>query len=62
MTEKIPGIQLSRSYNTQQTSGMPFGRMSEKDWQTMVDQLVTSKQIPNPLPIDKLFTNAFVPN
>jgi hypothetical protein len=41
---------------------MPFGRMSEKDWQTMVDQLVTSKQIPNPIPLDKLFTNSFVPN
>jgi len=26
MTEKIPGIRLSRSSNTQQTSGMPFGR------------------------------------
>ena len=47
---------------TPNTTGMPFGRMSEKDWQTMVDQLLSSKQIPSAIPIERLFSNDYVPN
>ena len=36
--------------------------MSEKDWQTMVDQLLSSKQIPSAIPVEKLFSNDYVPN
>lgn len=46
--------------STSNTQGMAFGRMSEKDWQAMVDQLVESKQIPEALPLDKLYTNEFI--
>lgn len=56
-------LQISmQSIETPNTKGMPFGRMSEKDWQTMVDQLVGSKQIPAAIPVEKLFTNDYVPN
>jgi NitT/TauT family transport system substrate-binding protein len=55
-------LQLSiDAWSTANTKGMPFGRMSEQDWQTMVDQLVESKQIKEKLPLDKLFTNELVP-
>jgi NitT/TauT family transport system substrate-binding protein len=47
---------------TANTAGMSFGRMSEKDWQTMVDQLLSSKQIPSAIPVEKLFSNDYVPN
>ncbi|MCO5089952.1 ABC transporter substrate-binding protein [Bosea sp. (in: a-proteobacteria)] len=46
--------------STPNTQGMPFGKMSEKDWQAMVDQLVESKQISAKLPLDKLYTNEFI--
>lgn len=46
---------------TPNTKGLPFGRMSEKDWQVMVEQLVQSKQLTEAIPVDKLFTNEFVP-
>jgi NitT/TauT family transport system substrate-binding protein len=46
---------------TPNTKDLPFGRMSEKDWQRMVEQLVQSKQLAEPLPVEKLFTNEFVP-
>ena len=48
------------STSTPATSGMAFGRMAEKDWQQMIDQLVESKQVPAPIPLDRLFTNAFI--
>jgi NitT/TauT family transport system substrate-binding protein len=55
-------LQISmESVATSNTAGMPFGRMSEKDWQTMVDQLVKSKQLPDAIPIEKLFSNEYVP-
>lgn len=55
-------LQLSiEAWSTANTKGMPFGKMSEKDWQTMVDQLVESKQIKEALALDKLFTNELVP-
>jgi NitT/TauT family transport system substrate-binding protein len=46
---------------TPNTKGLPFGRMSEKDWQTMVQQLVQSKQLTEAITVDGLFTNEFVP-
>lgn len=49
------------SVATPNTAGMPFGRMSEMDWQTMLDQLVSSKQMPAAVPLGQLFTNEFVP-
>jgi NitT/TauT family transport system substrate-binding protein len=56
-------LQLSmEAVETPNTKGMPFGRMSDKDWQTMVDQLLSSKQIPGAIPIEKLFSNDYVPN
>lgn len=59
----IRQLQISmESTATPNTTGMPFGRMSEKDWQTMVDQLLASKQIPSAIAIDKLYTNEFLPN
>lgn len=55
-------LQISiESFATPNTAGMPFGKMSDKDWQTMVDQLVASKQIPAAIPLDRLYTNEFVP-
>ena len=58
----IRQLQISmESIATPNTAGMPFGRMAEKDWQMMMEQLLSSKQIPAAIPIDKLFTNAFVP-
>ncbi|MFN8701456.1 MAG: ABC transporter substrate-binding protein [Rhodospirillales bacterium] len=57
----IRQLQISmESTSTAATAGMPFGRMAERDWQQMVDQLVESKQVPAPIPLDRLFTNAFV--
>jgi len=59
----IRQLQVSmEAVGTQNTAGMPFGRMSEKDWQTMVDQLLSSKQIPSAIPVEKLFSNDYVPN
>jgi len=58
----IRQMQISmESIATPNTAGMAFGRMSEKDWQLMVDQLVSSKQIPGTIAVDKLFTNEFLP-
>ena len=58
----IRQLQISmESVATPNTTGMPFGKMSERDWQTMVDQLVKSKQIPETIPIEKLFSNEHVP-
>lgn len=45
---------------TPNTEGMPFGKMSEKDWQTMVDQFVEAKQIGEAIPLDRLYTNEFI--
>jgi NitT/TauT family transport system substrate-binding protein len=58
----IRQLQISmESVATPNTTGMPFGKMSERDWQTMVDQLVKSKQIPEAIPIERLFSNEHVP-
>ena len=58
----IRQLQISMaSVATPNTTGMPLGKMSERDWQTMVDQLVKSKQIPETIPIEKLFSNEHVP-
>lgn len=46
--------------STPNTQGMPFGKMSEKDWQAMVDQFVESKQMSEPIAIEKLYTNEFI--
>ena len=46
--------------STPNTQGMPFGKMSEKDWQAMVDQFVESKQMSEPIALDKLYTNEFI--
>lgn len=55
-------LQVSmESVSTPNTAGMPFGRMSEKDWQLMMEQLLSSKQIPAAIPVERLFTNEFVP-
>ena len=54
------GISME-SISTPNTTGMPFGRMSEKDWQLMMEQLVSSKQVPAAIPLERLFTNEFVP-
>lgn len=57
----IRQLQISmESTSTAATAGMPFGRMAEKDWQQMVDQLVESKQVPAPIPLERLFTNAYI--
>lgn len=54
-------IELSmEATSTPNTTGMPFGKMSEKDWQAMVDQLVQSKQIGETIALDKLYTNEFI--
>jgi len=56
-------LQISmESIATPNTKSMPFGRMSETDWQLMIDQLVASKQLTAPVALDKLFTNEFLPN
>ncbi|HWK68801.1 MAG TPA: ABC transporter substrate-binding protein [Rhizobiaceae bacterium] len=47
--------------STPNTQGMPFGKMSEKDWRAMVDQFVQSKQMSDPIALDKLYTNALIP-
>jgi NitT/TauT family transport system substrate-binding protein len=58
----IRQLQLSfESTSTPNTQGMPFGTMSDKDWQAMVDQLVESKQITEKIPLEKLFMNEFIP-
>lgn len=55
-------LQLSmEATSTDNTKGMPFGKMSEKDWQTMLDQLIQSKQIAAKIPLDQLYTNGFIP-
>ena len=55
-------LQMSlESIATPNTQGWPMGRMSEKDWQKMVEQLVQSKQLPEAIPVDRLFTNEFIP-
>jgi NitT/TauT family transport system substrate-binding protein len=55
-------LQLSlETMTTLNTKGLPTGRMSEKDWTTMVDQLAASKQIPEPISVNRLFTNEFIP-
>ena len=55
-------LQLSiEAMATQSTKGFPTGRMSEADWTKMVEQLVASKQIPELIPLNRLFTNEFVP-
>jgi NitT/TauT family transport system substrate-binding protein len=55
-------LQMSlESISTPGTQGFPLGRMSEKDWQKMVEQLVQSKQLAQPIPVEQLFTNDFVP-
>jgi NitT/TauT family transport system substrate-binding protein len=46
--------------STPNTQGMPFGKMSDKDWQVMIDQFVESKQIAETIPLDKLYTNEFI--
>lgn len=46
--------------STPNTQGMPFGKMSEKDWRAMVDQLVESKQMSESVELDKLYTNEFI--
>ncbi|MGI6850686.1 ABC transporter substrate-binding protein [Mesorhizobium sp. 1B3] len=46
--------------STANTQGMPFGKMSEKDWQAMVDQFVQSEQMSEPIALDKLYTNEFI--
>jgi NitT/TauT family transport system substrate-binding protein len=46
--------------STPNTQGMPFGKMSDKDWQAMVDQLVRSEQMNEPIALDKLYTNEFI--
>jgi NitT/TauT family transport system substrate-binding protein len=46
--------------STPNTKDMPFGKMSEKDWQSMIDQLVQSKQIPEKVALEKLYTNEFI--
>ena len=45
MTEQIPGIQLSRTYNTQQTSGMPFGRYKAFEPVTVPDRTWPDQKI-----------------
>lgn len=50
-----------QSISTPNTAGMSFGRMSDKDWQAMMEQLINSKQIPAAIPVEQLFTNEFVP-
>jgi NitT/TauT family transport system substrate-binding protein len=53
-------LELSMSAtSTPNTKDMAFGKMSEKDWQTMSDQLVQSKQTAEKIAVDKLFTNEF---
>jgi NitT/TauT family transport system substrate-binding protein len=55
-------LQLSLdSMATPNTKGLPTGKMSEKDWTAMVEQLKSSKQIPELIPINRLFTNEFIP-
>lgn len=57
----IRQLELSmEATSTENTKGLPFGQMSEKDWQAMVDQFVISKQIASEIPLDKLYTNEFI--
>lgn len=54
-------LQLSmEATSTPNTKDMPFGKMSEKDWKAMIEQLVQSKQIPEMIALDKLYTNEFI--
>jgi NitT/TauT family transport system substrate-binding protein len=58
----IRQLQLSiEAMSTPGTKGFPTGRMSDADWTKMVEQLVASKQIPDSIPLSRLFTNEFVP-
>jgi len=46
---------------TPNTKGKPVGWMSQQDWETTVDLLVRSGGIEEPVPVDRLYTNAYVP-
>lgn len=55
-------LQMSlETMTTANTKGLPTGKMSDKDWTAMVEQLAASKQIPEAMPISRLYTNEFVP-
>lgn len=55
-------LQLSiEAMSTQSTKGFATGKMSDVDWSKMVEQLVLSKQIPQSIILNRLFTNDFVP-
>ncbi|NIR31453.1 MAG: ABC transporter substrate-binding protein [Gammaproteobacteria bacterium] len=46
---------------TPSTKGEPLGWMSQQDWKTTVDLLVESGGIAEPVPVDRLYTNEYVP-
>jgi NitT/TauT family transport system substrate-binding protein len=46
---------------TPETKGKPVGWMSEKDWAATVDFLANYMELSPKLPLDKYYTNAFLP-
>jgi NitT/TauT family transport system substrate-binding protein len=47
--------------STPHSKGKPIGWMAAEDWKAMVQQMVETKQVDKPVPLDKLYTNAYIP-
>lgn len=47
--------------HTKNTEGLPYGIMSDKDWEVSVDVLLKTDKIDKPLPVKDLYSNDFVP-
>ena len=50
------------AYVTSATKGKPFGFMAEEDWKTTQETLVQYWGLPKATPLEKLFTNAYLPS
>ena len=50
------------AYVTSATKGKPFGFMAEEDWKTTQETLVQYGGLPKATPLEKLFTNAYLPS
>jgi NitT/TauT family transport system substrate-binding protein len=59
---KLQWLETIPRLHTPNTQGHVYGWMSEKDWAVSVDILVRTGQLEQPVPVDHLYTNEFVPD